>query len=106
MISSELIGLLLNKYVLGGVSVLIGLVIAYFKGSKAAKEAAAYALAEAERAQQARLRAAEAKNAFLEKKGEQTNEKINSSDTVDELLGLWNSLQSKQGKDGSSDKKS
>ncbi len=90
MISSEIINLLLNKYVLGSLSVLIALVYAYFKGSKAAKEAAAFALQEAERARQARVRAAEAKNAFLEKQGERKNEAINDATTIDQLLGLLN----------------
>lgn len=103
MISSNLISLLANKYVLGSLSVLIALLVAYFKGSSAAKRSAELDRFEAERAEQSRLRAAEAKNLFLEKQGEKKNEEINSADAIDTLIGMWDSLQPK-GKRGPSDK--
>jgi|SRR6185369_17473170 len=106
MISSSIISLLLNKYVLASIGGLIALIVAYFKGSKAAKEAAEAERIRQEAAEQSRLRAAEAKNAYLEKKGEKKNEDINAADTIDQLIGLWDQIQSGKSKDGSSDKDS
>jgi hypothetical protein len=89
MISSSIMDLLLNKYVIGSLGVLISLIYAYFKGSAAARKDGEIADLEAARALQARIRAAEAKNQFLEKQGQLQNEKIDTADTIDELLGLW-----------------
>lgn len=104
MVSSELIGLLLNKYVLGAGAVLVALILAYFKGSNAAEDAAKAAEALQERARSAKLRAAEAKNAHLEKTGAAKNEKINNAGSIDELLGLWDQINSPKGSGGDADK--
>jgi hypothetical protein len=97
LLSSELLPLLSNKYVLGGISVLIALLVSYFKGSASAKKAAQEAVLEAERAQSARLRAAEAKNAFLKSKGDQTNADINAYSSIDDLISLWNDVTVQKG---------
>jgi len=104
MISSELLGILLNKYALGSIAVLISLVYAYLKGKSAAKELDRLQQLEAEKAQAARLRAAEAKNAYLEKKGEQINGKITSADTIDSLIGLFNEINTPKSSSDLSDK--
>lgn len=92
MITSELLPLILNKWAIGGLAGLIALIIAYFKGSASAKQAAIAAEALAERALNARLRAAEAKNIFLEKKGEVKREEINAADSIDGLIKLFNQI--------------
>lgn len=104
MILSNLLGLLLNKYVLGSLAVLISLIMAYFKGHAAATKSAEEDRILAEAAQQSRLRAAAAKNQFLEKKGEQTNETISSTDSISDLLKLWSAFQSGQDQSNPSDK--
>lgn len=104
MITGSIVELLLNKYVLGSVGVLVALIIAYFKGSSSATKALEAEKALLEKAQQSRIRAAEAKNQFLEKKGEQQNEKINSGSTIDDLLGMWNEIQSSKAPGTDSDK--
>lgn len=105
MISSEVISLVLNKYVLGGLSVFIGLVIAYFKGADAVKKANEAKRVLEERAQLARIRSAEAKNQFLQQKGQKTNEEITTSDSIDSLIRLFDSLKPEQGKSTDADKK-
>lgn len=104
MINSNLIDLIANKYVLGSLSVLIALIYAYFKGSASAKQAAEAAEALALAAEQSRLRAAEAKNLFLEKQGAKQNETIDHASTIDQLLGLWDTQQPKS-PDSNSNKK-
>lgn len=103
MISSDIISLILNKYVLGSAAILISLVVAYFKGHAAASRAAEEARILAQAALQSKLRAAEAKNQFLEKKGEKTDEIINSAGSIDELISLWNQIQSGKSPGSSSD---
>jgi len=95
MINSSILDLVLNKYVLGSFGVLISLIYVYFKGSKSAKDAAEKAALEVERALSSRLRAAEAKNQHIEKQGATKNETINSANTMDELLRLWDKDQPK-----------
>lgn len=106
MISSSLAALLFNKYTIGIFSGLIGLLWAYLKGKSNANRQNELEKLEAERALNSRIRAAEAKNQFLEKKGEKRNEAINNADTIDDLISLWNSQQSDKSSDGSSDKDS
>ena len=103
---ATLLELIPIKYLLGGLGVLISLIVAYFKGSSAAKRSAEYDKMEAERALQSRIRSAEAKNQHLDKRGEKLNETINKSSTIDGLISMWNEIQSGKGKGGSSDKKS
>lgn len=100
-----LLELVANKYVLGSFSVLIALIVAYFKGHKASEKASEIKRIQAEAAQQSRLRAAEAKNVFLEKKGEKLNEIINNADSIDSLILLWNSFHASKSSGSSSDKK-
>lgn len=105
MISSEVLSLLLNKYVLGSLGALVALIYAYLKGSAAAKQVAEDEKIRQEHAQSVKLRAAEAKNDFLEKKGEKTNETINTANTIDQLIGMFDALQSGQGKSPDANKK-
>lgn len=98
-----LLPLLLNKFVLGSLAAIIALIAAYFKGSAAANKAAEAKRIYDEQALQSRIRAAEAKNQHLEKRGAKNNEAINNSDTIADLIQLFDSLQRKD-KDGSSDK--
>ena len=98
-----IIDLISNKWVIASFAALIGLITAYFKGSSAAKKSAEAERALEEKALQSRLRAAEAKNLHLEKKGQQENEKINTADSISRLIGLFDALQRK-GPSGSSDK--
>lgn len=106
MITSEILGLLLNKYVIGFIVISLGVITAYFKGSSVAKRAAEEARLLAEAQLQSRLRAKEAKNAFLEKKGEQTNATINNASSIDDLLSLWDAQQPGKGKSSPSDENS
>lgn len=106
MISSSIIDLLMNKYALGGIAVFISLIVAYFKGHSAASRAAEEAQILAQAAIQSKLRAAEAKNQHLEKKGEKANEIINSANSIDELISLWNAFQAGKGPGSTSDKNS
>lgn len=94
MISSSLMDLLLNKYVLGTLGGLIAILYAYIKGRSNANRDNELEKLEEERKLNARVRAAEAKNQFLEKKGEQINGKITSADTIDTLISLFNEIQS------------
>lgn len=105
MISSSILDLLLNKYVLGSIAGFIALIVAYFKGSASAKQAAEDERIRAEHAQSVKLRAAEAKNTFLEKKGETANENINSTSNIDQLIGMFNEIQSSIGSSPDTDKK-
>lgn len=104
MISSSLIDLLLNKYSLGILGGLGALLYAYFKGKNKANLDHTLEQIEEERKLNSRLRAAEAKNQHLEKKGEQINGKITSADTIDSLISLFNEVQSDQAKSSDASK--
>ena len=105
MISSSLLAdLLLNKWIIGAFGGLIALVYAYLKGKQNANKNNELEKAEAERALNSRLRAAEAKNQHLEKKGDQINGKISSADTIDSIISLWNEINAPKSGSGNAPK--
>lgn len=104
MISSEIIDLLLNKYVLGGISVVISLIVAYFKGHSAATKAADAQKALDEQQRQAALMEAAAKNQTLKEKGIIDIEKVNQAVSVIKLMRLFGALQRSKNKSGPSNK--
>jgi len=91
MITAALLNFLLNKYVIGSIAGIIALIYAYQKGSSAAEKANEEARLLARAKLQSKIRAAEAKNAFLEKKGDKINADISNAKSIDQLLGLWDS---------------
>lgn len=99
LILSLLTSLLQSKLAMaiGGILAAVGLV--YFKGYSSAKSSDETDQLEAEEAQDSRIRAAQAKNDFLEKTGVQTNAKISSADTVDSIISLFNEVGDQQAKD-------
>lgn len=101
----SLLELILNKYVLGSLGALVALLVAYIKGRTAAKQAAEDEKIRQEHALSVKLRAAEAKNAFIEKKGEVSNETIDSADSIDKLIGMFDEVQSGKNPSGNADKK-
>lgn len=83
---------------MGTLGAFIALFYAYLKGRSAMSQSDQEERDRQMAALQSRIRAQEAKNAFIKSKGDENNAKVDNAGTIDDLLGMWDSQQPREGK--------